>query len=529
MIRDKNSVRAMNVTGGSLEFGHSYKNLFDGISGMVIPTTISLSPGGNCLFTSNEGNSSLSAFKRSADNSLSFAGTTSLANWGYNTRSWDTAVSSDGEFLYVNLINDSNYSFGIYAVDPATCALAVAGHAGASNRDSTFALAPDGSSLYTIDPIAGGTETLRVYDRNPADGSLTEVQSLAGGPAGTPGIDGGSGLAVSPDGANVYVTSSVEMSVTTLTRAGDGRLSFRSKLTDDQNGADGLDQPGSVVISPDGRNVYVGSGGDRSLAAFARGAGGDLSFLQKLTEADAPKPPQPSPPTYTPPPPAWTPPPPGQPGCQPNSGSVGATINKASLYTNEPRVRLAITAPAGASSVRISNDGGFAGADSRPLEADGMYGWKLRSSGPERLPRTVYVRFVGSCLDPSQTYSDDIILDETAPVVSAASATAAVDAAPVRASTGITPVSSSVASADEPVRATAGVLAAGSGRFLLSVKARDNASGVSALQLATSRTRPSNWRKFTPRVRATKRPAWVRVRDRAGNNSRWFTVALRRR
>jgi hypothetical protein len=64
--------------------------------------------------------------------------------------------------------------------------------------------------------------------------------------------------------------------------------------------------------------------------------------------------------------------------------------------------------------VLLSNDGGFAGAQSVPVTL--TIPWTLVSSGPERLPKTVYARFLGAGNDTAN-FTDDIILDETPPTV----------------------------------------------------------------------------------------------------------------
>ena len=50
-------------------------------------------------------------------------------------------------------------------------------------------------------------------------------------------------------------------------------------------------------------------------------------------------------------------------------------------------------APAAATGLLISNDGGFAGALPMPIAKE--VPWRLDSSGPERLPKTVYLRYTG--------------------------------------------------------------------------------------------------------------------------------------
>src|SRR5581483_8573357 len=105
-------------------------------------------------------------------------------------------------------------------------------------------------------------------------------------------------------------------------------------------------------------------------------------------------------------------------GCA--DGPHGVTINGGAIFTTSPGVTLTIHEPAGATSVTISNDGGFANSTTTAIACNDSYAWTLPSSGAERLPKVVYVRFGGSGLDPNQTFTDDIILDQTAPTTLAA-------------------------------------------------------------------------------------------------------------
>jgi hypothetical protein len=136
--------------------------------------------------------------------------------------------------------------------------------------------------------------------------------------------------------------------------------------------------------------------------------------------------------------------------------------------------------------VLLDNDGGFAHAFEFPGTTTSQYPWILAESGSERLPKTVYVRFKGTGVDASHTFSDDIILDQTAPAIS-----------------------------DARVRDDT-----------LLVAARDATSGVAGLQLRFSRHgKPSAFKRFARSTSLHGRiPRFVRVRDRAANVSRWRAV-----
>ena len=187
----------------------------------------------------------------------------------------------------------------------------------------------------------------------------------------------------------------------------------------------------------------------------------------------------------------------------PADGDVGVSINNGDEFTNDPNVKVRTVWPLGAMSARIANDGGFAGAQSFDVARD--IPWKIRSSGSERLPRTIYVRFGataqmpgGVAIDPTKTFQDDIILDQTDPSVISASisGSSAVSAAAAKRS------------------------------YMIRLRASDRTSGVARAQLATTKTKPLAATAFRTRLSATSvsRPRWVRVSDHAGNWSRWRAI-----
>jgi DNA-binding beta-propeller fold protein YncE len=136
-------------------------------------------------------------------------------------------------------------------------------------------VSPDGRDVYAASALSGSLST---FARN-ADGSLTPagcVSQLGGACAQGIGLAGATGVAVSPDGGDVYVASSISNAVTTFHRdVTTGALTPNGCIL---NGAPGggcaggtaLLGAGDLVVSPDGKNVYVASPGSNAVAAFER-------------------------------------------------------------------------------------------------------------------------------------------------------------------------------------------------------------------------------------------------------------------
>jgi len=172
----------------------------------------------------------------------------------------------------------------------------------------------------------------------------------------------------------------------------------------------------------------------------------------------------------------------------------GVSINDAALYTTSLNVTLSIVPPGRASSMMISNDGGFADAKWIPVKT--TLPWKLRSGYSDRSTRIVYARF-----DYGHDYSDDIIFDSEAPAISSAECSSAPDN-----------------SGPEKTKK----------RWHVKLRASDTKSGVSKMQFQIGRSN-SDWLKYKKEsfVEGVGKVSKVRVMDKAGNSSSWKTVALR--
>jgi DNA-binding beta-propeller fold protein YncE len=124
-------------------------------------------------------------------------------------------------------------------------------------------------------------------------GCIAEPSSEPCGAQGF-GLNGVTAVAVSPDGKNVYATGYYGREFAVLNRGAGGALSFGSCFTEMSSGSDpaqcsqinGIPNPSAVAVSGDGANVYVLSASD-DLATFTRHADGSLTFLNCVGDAGA--------------------------------------------------------------------------------------------------------------------------------------------------------------------------------------------------------------------------------------------------
>ena len=145
---------------------------------------------------------------------------------------------------------------------------------------SAVAVSPDGRHVYVATHISNGLAWLA---RDSDAGTLTPVGCIKEFPradrcrAGL-GLEGTSGVAVSPDGKQVYVTADKPGSVSVFSRdAATGDL--QPIMCVSENGSDGLCTDGtaligasSVTVAPDGGQVFVTAEAIGGVTAYARDA-----------------------------------------------------------------------------------------------------------------------------------------------------------------------------------------------------------------------------------------------------------------
>lgn len=143
------------------------------------------------------------------------------------------------------------------------------------------AFSPDARFIYAVADQSAAVVTLRVVG-----GKLLRFEGSEKGRDAC--FKGARGIAVSPDGRFVYVTSHRADTLTVLSRdPKTGKIAVKQVLKNGVGGTEGLQGAFSVACSPDGRFVYTSSGrfrGKTALSTFKRSAGGALAFVESLTD-----------------------------------------------------------------------------------------------------------------------------------------------------------------------------------------------------------------------------------------------------
>ena len=167
-------------------------------------------------------------------------------------------------------------------------------------------ISPDGRNVYAADHLKGSAGALIEFARNQATGALTEIGCVTGGTTvcapenDVPEVKAMNApeiVKVSPNGANVYVTTTLENALVTFSRDPEtGLLTetgciVHSALTGCTGGVHGLEGPGTIAVSPDEKNVYVTSYFESAVAEFTRdtttGALSPLTSPHECISSDA--------------------------------------------------------------------------------------------------------------------------------------------------------------------------------------------------------------------------------------------------
>jgi DNA-binding beta-propeller fold protein YncE len=277
--------------------------------GLAVPNSVTVSPDGRNVYATSVGSNAVVSFRRNPSTGAltQLGGGGCIANAArpgcVAGRALDgpdaVTVSPNGENVYVAAFIGSavavftrNPSTGVLTQpsDTTGCLVEIAA-AGcttglALGNPEGVAVSPDGDNVYVAAP---GSDAVDTFARNSTTGALTQATDGTGCIVGvaiagcTTGVQlaGADAVAVSPNGASVYVTSLGSNSVTAFTRTTNtGQLTqltgtsacVINLLAVDCSLGRMLSSPEGLAVSPDGANLYVTAFSSNALDVFNRNA-----------------------------------------------------------------------------------------------------------------------------------------------------------------------------------------------------------------------------------------------------------------
>jgi len=285
------AVFSRDASTGALTFIEVFKDDSAGVSGLDFASHVIVSPDGNHVYVSGAVDDAVAIFSRSQP-------TPDLAINTYDYDFGSVAISDShavaairlenvGGLGQVTSVSTSNPVFSV-ATGPAPIDINPG-----SAVSITIAFAPTAENNYS------GTITLNTDDPGNAtfvinvwgdgvitgDGKLTFAEVHIDDTDGVDGLLTASGVAVSPEGDNVYATGLSDAAVAVFQRHQvHGYLTFLEFHKDGVSGVDGLGGAKLVRVAPDGEHVYVIGQTDNAIAIFDRSdIDGALTFVVKDT------------------------------------------------------------------------------------------------------------------------------------------------------------------------------------------------------------------------------------------------------
>ncbi|HEX9438076.1 MAG TPA: beta-propeller fold lactonase family protein, partial [Roseiflexaceae bacterium] len=273
-----------NTTTGNITFLQNKINGVGGVSGIAAPYLVTVSADGKNVYVAGSASDSIVTFQRnSTDGSLTFLHSVkrgdpylclpACTQLDALDGAYGIALSPDGQYGYISSINDNkvlvlnrNTTTGALEFAPLTGPVQV--YTSQASAAYGIALSPDGANLY----LAGYfSDSLEVLKRDAVNGTLSFVERHVNGQLGVDGLNGVFRVTVSPDGAYVYTASYDDSAVTVFKRdQSTGKLTYITKYKDGVGGIDGLGSASSVTLSSDGLLLFVtGFSGD-AVAVFDR-------------------------------------------------------------------------------------------------------------------------------------------------------------------------------------------------------------------------------------------------------------------
>lgn len=269
------------IKDGTLDGGSEAANRLFGASGVTV------SPDGTQVFVTSAVDAALIVFDRDEFGNLTF--NQSIRD-SFEVEelfgAFGVTVSPDGSQVLVASVGD--HSLTVFRRENGTLTqqqLLKDGRGEIERLEGAIdvAIAPDGQQVYVVSLV---DSSLTVLDRDASGNLIFRRTFIDGVLGGGDELAGASGVAVSPDGTQILVTSHTDGAITVFDRDASGNLTLRQTIKDGTGDVQSLFGASGVAISPDGQQVYVASATDAALTVFDRNADGTLSFAQVIQDGD---------------------------------------------------------------------------------------------------------------------------------------------------------------------------------------------------------------------------------------------------
>lgn len=280
-----------NSSTGNLVFVEDVLEGAGGVDGLGTTRKVAVSSNGQNIYTVDSTTDELAVFQRdSVIDKVRFIEIHEDNEGGVDGLSGarDLVLSNDDKFIYV--VGEFDDGVAVFSREPTNGTLTFVeakfnGLDGIEGLDGPISLvvSPDNQYLYIA---ANRGDAVVVFSRDTTTGRLTLVEFQREGSNGVNGINNATGIDITPDGRHVYVTGSIENSLVVFSRnTSDGTLSYIERYVNGVDGVDGLLFPEGLIVSPDGKHVYVAATSDDKISLFNRDSiTGRLSFIEVVAD-----------------------------------------------------------------------------------------------------------------------------------------------------------------------------------------------------------------------------------------------------
>ncbi len=283
---------------GKLTLRSVIKENVAGITGLAAVFSIAVSSDNKSVYVASPTTSRVTSFSRNTTTgALTFVNTLVSNTNGMTLNGFVSVyVSPDGKWVYgVAAGGTTTNGLGVFSRDTQTGAITfveqhlhgVDGNLLGQDFNASgspiknIATSADGKFLYVTATVSN---TVSVYSIDQITGRLTLVAVYRDGVNGVDGLLGASSLLLSPDGKHLYVSGQKEHSIAVFSvNQTTGTLTYLNKLTNNTGGITSLQGVRSLAINPDGKYLYASAISSNAVTAFSRDAStGELSLNTSL-------------------------------------------------------------------------------------------------------------------------------------------------------------------------------------------------------------------------------------------------------